>query len=265
MLIFERNRSLFVATFACALLIISSASSARAQEDTCEEYAIYHTTTPQRPATSDKYLQAEKLKDAQPKDADIILLGDSLTSAWEAKELEEKLEGFKVLNLGLGSDRTQQVIWRLNQMNATHYNPKYVLLWIGTNNLRTDPACAISKGIVAILDIITTSWQDSEIIVLETPPRGLDFSAYMPQRLEIYDAAKAKFKDQNVSFLNVDNELTCGGMRQFTEEYHIRAKIYKKVPSPCASYKRDLLHLTKDGYEILGDIIADVVVSKNGD
>lgn len=265
MLIFETNRSLFVAIFACALLIISSASFAHAQEDACEEYAIYHTTTPQRPATSDKYLQAEKLKDAQPKDADIILLGDSLTSAWKTKDLEEKLDGFKVLNLGLGSDRTQQVIWRLNQMNATHYNPKYVLLWIGTNNLRTDPACAISKGIVAILDIMTNYWKNSQIIVIETPPRGLDFSAYMPQRLEIYDAAKAKFKDQNVRFLNVDDELTCGGMRQFTEEYHIRAKIYKKVPSPCASYKRDLLHLTKDGYEILGDIIADVVVPKNGD
>lgn len=265
MLIFETNRSLFAVLFACVLLIFASSSFAQAKEDDCEEYAVYHTTTPQRPATSDKYLQAEKLKDAEPKDADIILLGDSLTSAWKTKDLEKKLTGLKVLNLGLGSDRTQQVIWRLNQMNAALYDPKYVLLWIGTNNLRTDPPCAISKGIVAILDIMTNYWKNSEIIVIETPPRGLDFSAYMPQRLEIYDAAKSKFKDQNISFLNVDDDLTCGGMRQFSEEYHIRAKIYKKVPSPCASYKRDLLHLTKDGYEILGNIIADVVVSKSGD
>lgn len=259
MLIFKKSISWLGALFACVFLTIVSSSFAFAQDDSCPEYAVYHTTTPQRPATSDKYLQAEKLKDLEPKDADVILLGDSLTSAWKTKDLQKKLTGLKVLNLGIGSDRTQQIIWRLNQLNTADYKPKYIVLWIGTNNLRTDPACAISKGIVAILDIITASWKNSEVIVLETPPRGLDFSAYMPERLEIYDAAKAKFRDQNVSFLNVDDELTCGGVRQFSEEYHIRAKVYKKVPSPCVLYKRDLLHLTKDGYEVLSGIIADVI------
>lgn len=261
MLIFKKSISLLSAVFVGALLVIVSSNLAFAQDESCPDYAVYHTTTPQRPATSDKYLQAKKLEDLEPKDADVILLGDSLTSAWKTKALEKKLTGLKVLNLGLGSDRTQQVIWRLNQLNAADYKPKYIVLWIGTNNLRTDPACAISKGIVAILDIITTSWKDSEIIVLETPPRGLDFSKYMPARLEMYDAAKAKFADENVSFLNVDDKLTCGGMRKFSEEYHIRAKIYKKVPSPCASYKRDLLHLTKDGYEVLSEILSEMIAS----
>lgn len=241
---------------------IVTSNVAYSQEETCPEYAVYHTTTPQRPATSDKFKRSEELNEAKPKDADIILLGDSLTKAWKTKGLQEKIPGFEVLNLGVGADRTQQVIWRLNNMNLKEYNPKFVVLWIGTNNLRTDPACAISRGIVKILDILLENWQNNKVIVIETPPRGLDFSAYMPQRVEMYDAAKEKFADKNVVFINADDALTCGGIRQFSDKYHERFKKFRKVPSPCASYKNDLLHLTEGAYEILNELVVDVVKAK---
>ncbi|MEO9457475.1 MAG: GDSL-type esterase/lipase family protein [Lentilitoribacter sp.] len=245
----------------CLFGVVLFLSPAYADEESCPEYAVYHTTTDQRPATSDKFLQSQELQNQEPKNADIILLGDSLTRSWKTKDLQKKLPDYKVLNLGIGADRTQQIIWRLSEMNASDYNPKYVVLWIGTNNLRTDPTCAISKGIVTIVDMLTGFWPNSKVVVLETPPRGLDFSAYMPKRLEMYDAAKEKFANKNVMFVNIDNKLTCG-MTKFSEEYHIRAKVYKKVPSPCALYKRDLLHLTKDGYKILDDLLVGIVKGK---
>lgn len=253
------NISLFLASL-IAVFVLSN--PAFAQEDQCPEYAVYHTTTPQRPATSDKFLFSENLKALEPKDADVILLGDSLTQSWRSKDLQKKLPGLKVLNLGVGADRTQQVIWRLNQMNLKDYDPKFVVLWIGTNNLRTDPGCAISEGIIKILSILRDNWQDSKVIVIETPPRGIDFSAYMPQRLEMYDAAKEKYADQDVVFINVDDVLTCGGMRVFSDEYREQRKIYRKVASPCSTYKNDLLHLTKDAYVIISDILADIVLDK---
>lgn len=234
---------------------------AYADDTSCPKYAVYHTTTAQRPATSDKFLQSQELQNQAPKDADIILLGDSLTRSWKIKDLQKKLPDHRVLNLGVGADRTQQVIWRLSEMITSDYNPKYVVLWIGTNNLRTDPTCAISQGIVTIVDMLTRSWPTSKVIVLETPPRGLDFSAYMPKRLEMYDAAKDKFADKNVIFVNVDKALTCG-ITKFSEEYHTRYKTYKKVPSPCVNYKSDLLHMTKDAYKILDDLIVGIVETK---
>lgn len=262
MIIFKMPSQYVSLNMIALICILFSPNTALSNEASCPEYAVYHTTTPQRPASSDKYLQSIELNESEAKSADIILLGDSLTRSWKSKNLEKKLNGIKVLNLGIGADRTQQIIWRLKHMGMSDYNPKFVVLWIGTNNLRTDPACAISEGIIEIIDILTNSWNESKIIVLETPPRGLDFSAYMPERLEIYDAAKDKFAEKNVLFLNVDDALTCGGMRRFSDEYHERIKIYKKVPSPCSSYKNDLLHLTNDAYEILNDRIADVVGSK---
>lgn len=244
------------------IAVFVSSNQTFAQEDKCPEYAVYHTTTPQRPATSDKYLFSEELKELEPKDADVILLGDSLTQSWKTKDLQKKLPGLKVLNLGVGADRTQQVIWRLSQMNLIDYDPKFVVLWIGTNNLRTDPGCAISEGIVEILSILRDNWQDSKVIVIETPPRGMDFSAYMPQRLDMYDAAKEKYADQDVVFINVDDALTCSGMRAFSEEYREKSKVFRKVASPCPTYKNDLLHLTKDAYLIMSDVLADIVLDK---
>ncbi|MEP3419378.1 MAG: GDSL-type esterase/lipase family protein [Lentilitoribacter sp.] len=235
--------------------------TAHADDASCPEYAVYHTTTPQRPATSDKFLQSQELQNQEPKDADIILLGDSLTRSWKTKDLQKKLPDYRVLNLGVGADRTQQIIWRLSEMNASEYNPKYVVLWIGTNNLRTDPTCAISQGIVTIIDMLTRFWPNSKVVVLETPPRGLDFSAYMPKRLVMYDEAKEKFADKNVKFVNIDKELTCG-ITKFSEEYHTRYKTFKKVPSPCENYKSDLLHMTKDAYQILDDLVAGIVEGK---
>ncbi|MEP4476032.1 MAG: hypothetical protein ABJ024_13345, partial [Lentilitoribacter sp.] len=139
----------------CLFGFVFFLNPAYADEESCPEYAVYHTTTPQRPATSDKFLQSQDLLNKEPKNADIILLGDSLTRSWKTKDLQKKLPGHKILNLGVGADRTQQIIWRLSEMNASEYNPKYVVLWIGTNNLRTDPACAISQGIITIVDMMT--------------------------------------------------------------------------------------------------------------
>lgn len=259
MILFKKG--LFAFGLLCVSVIgnIATLYSAYSNEESCPEHAVYHTTTPMRPATSDKYLLAKNLKDLEPKNADIILLGDSLTRAWKSKDLQKKLPGLTILNLGVGADRIQQLIWRLNDMNMQQYRPKFVVLWIGTNNLRTDPGCAISLGLVKVLDILQKNWQDSHIIVLETPPRGIEFSAYMPQRLDMYNASKEKFADKNVVFINADHALTCGGMRKFSDEYLKNIKIYRKVPSPCMFYKNDLLHLTKPAYEVLGDLVADIV------
>ena len=84
------NISLFVAGL---ISVFVSSNQTFVQEDKWPEYAVYHTTTPQRPATSDKYLFSEELKELEPKDADVILLGDSLTQSWKTKDLQKKLPG----------------------------------------------------------------------------------------------------------------------------------------------------------------------------
>src|SRR5436190_22259432 len=60
-----------------------------------------------------------RVKDTQ--DAQLVFIGDSITQGWEAqgaKDVWEKHYGNrKAVNLGIGGDRTQHVLWRLQNGN----------------------------------------------------------------------------------------------------------------------------------------------------
>ena len=69
--------------------------------------------------------------------AQVIFLGDSITQGWEGegKEVWAKYYAHRnAVNLGIGGDRTQHVLWRLDNGNLNGLNPKAAVLMIGTNN-----------------------------------------------------------------------------------------------------------------------------------
>ena len=87
---------------------------------------------------------------------DLLLIGDSITQGWEGagKEAWEKHYGKRnAMNLGIGGDRTQHVLWRLDHGNIDGISPKLAVLMIGTNNSNgTDnTAEEIGAGIEAIV------------------------------------------------------------------------------------------------------------------
>jgi len=69
------------------------------------------------------------------------MLGDSLTQGWSdsgQKDLWKKyFEPVKAANFGIGGDRTQQVLWRINNGELDGITPKVVVLMIGINNMWT--------------------------------------------------------------------------------------------------------------------------------
>lgn len=87
----------------------------------------------------------QSLKIKKEVNPEIVLLGDSLTHMWGGLPLDERNTGqraldeffgeFRVLNLGFGWDRTQNVIWRITHGELDHLDPNYIVLNVGTNNL----------------------------------------------------------------------------------------------------------------------------------
>src|SRR5687767_14628351 len=68
---------------------------------------------------------------------DLIFIGDSITQGWEGagKGVWEKYYGKRnAVNLGIGGDRTQHVLWRLENGNIKGIEPKLAVVMIGTNN-----------------------------------------------------------------------------------------------------------------------------------
>jgi hypothetical protein len=71
--------------------------------------------------------------------ADLLMIGDSITHGWEGggkdvwKQFYEKRNA---VNLGIGGDQTQHVLWRLDNGNIAGIQPKLAVLMIGGNRCR---------------------------------------------------------------------------------------------------------------------------------
>ena len=87
------------------------------------------------------------------------MIGDSITHSIDQndrKELREKfLDQYKTLNLGISGDRTENVIWRLQNGALDGIAPKVATLLIGTNN--TDGNHYLCTTIEHIKDLIIKS------------------------------------------------------------------------------------------------------------
>ncbi|HWA98104.1 MAG TPA: GDSL-type esterase/lipase family protein, partial [Pirellulales bacterium] len=78
----------------------------------------------------------------------------------------------KAMNAGIGGDRTQHVLWRLENGNIKGIKPKLAVIMIGTNNSRDDSSENIAKGILAIVDKLHTELPQTKVLVLAIFPRG---------------------------------------------------------------------------------------------
>jgi lysophospholipase L1-like esterase len=170
-------------------------------------------------------------------DVDLIFIGDSITQGWEGagKDVWAKYYGNrKAVNLGIGGDRTQHVLWRLDHGNVDGISPKLAVLMIGTNNSNGEDNTAeeIGAGIEAIVKKLRAKLPQTKVLVLAIFPRR---EKPHPQREKNAKASAiaAKLADnQNVFFMDIgDKFLTPDGT--LTKEI---------MP--------DALHLSTQGYEI---------------
>ncbi|MHC4379902.1 MAG: GDSL-type esterase/lipase family protein [Planctomycetota bacterium] len=106
---------------------------------------------------------------------DLVFLGDSITQGWESHGKtvwEEQYRSRKALNIGISGDRTQHVLWRLENGNLEGLAPKLCVLMIGTNNSNSDTGDDIADGIFAILRKLRAEQPQMRILLLHIFPRG---------------------------------------------------------------------------------------------
>ena len=104
--------------------------------------------------------------------ADVVFLGDSITAGGQWSEM---FDGIPVRNRGIGGDRTDDVLERLDQI--TRGEPRKIFLLIGTNDLGTDlPQDEILANYEGILARLSEDSPDSLVYVQSVLPRGSDYS-----------------------------------------------------------------------------------------
>ena len=77
---------------------------------------------------------------------DVYFVGDSIVRRWGALDYPELLanwkenfHGWNAANFGWGADRTQNILWRLENGELDGVNPKVIVILAGTNNVGAQP------------------------------------------------------------------------------------------------------------------------------
>jgi lysophospholipase L1-like esterase len=229
-------------------LLSMPASTARAQERKPDNSTTKPVT---RDATwvkrHDKFVTM-----AQKGNINVLFLGDSITDAWGGEGHNKKLAGeaifakefesLKAANFGIGGDRTQHVLWRLQNGELEGIHPKVVMLMIGTNNAGANTAEQIADGITAIVKEIHKRSLHTKILLLGIFPRG-----QKPNPL------REKIKQVNAIVSKLDD----GGK---TVKYlDIGDKFVESDGTISKDIMPDYLHLTPKGYQIWADAVKEPI------
>lgn len=183
----------------------------------------------------------QRTKEAAGK-VDLVFIGDSITQGWEGagKSVWEKRYGNrKAHNLGIGGDRTQHVLWRLENGNMDGLEPKVAVLMIGTNNSGKDRNTPgeITQGVAAVVAKLRTMRPQMKILLLGIFPRGQNFNDQRGALLQVNQAIAKLADNQSVFFVDFGSQLI-----------NADGSISKDLMP-------DYLHLSTKGYEIWADAI----------
>ena len=168
---------------------------------------------------------------------DLIFIGDSITHGWEGKGKaiwEKYYIKRNAVNLGIGGDRTQHVLWRLDNGNIKNINPKVAVVMIGTNNSGNgrNSAEEMIDGVTAVIEKLRTKLPKTEILLLDIFPRGQRINAQRGKILQVNQVLSRLDSRPHVTFLRIGQNFV----------------------SPDGSIAKDImpdfLHLTPNGYEI---------------
>lgn len=190
----------------------------------------------------------EKCRAAAAHRYDVVFIGDSITHFFEWEPVENRgkeiwkkeILPFNALNLGFGWDRTQNVLWRLENGEFAGQTPKLVVLLIGTNNLsqtpnaRANTPAEIVAGVAAICDRIQQRSPRTTVLILGVLPRDLPGSPFRLAIAEINrllpalaDGTKRRlYADIGAPFLRPDGTIPVELMNDLTHPTTAGYRIY---------------------------------------
>lgn len=177
--------------------------------------------------------------------ARLVFLGDSITAGWGRQEpiWTAAFGKYDPVNFGIGGDRTQHVLWRIENGELETIKPQAVVLMIGTNNAGADSAEDIARGITAIVDTIKAKQPQAKILLLAVFPRGEKPTGKM-------GAANEKLKQVNATIAKLDDGKT-------VHYLDIGEKFPATDGALDATVMPDFLHLSSAGYQIWADAIKE--------
>ena len=175
----------------------------------------------------------------------LLFIGDSVTEGWIHSRNQapgvwkQHYWQYNPADFGIGGDRTQHVLWRIDHGELDGISPKVVVLMIGTNNIG-NTAEEITAADEKIVAEIHEKLPDAKLLLLGIFPRGADPKepkvADMREKIKQVNSELAKLDDGNKTrYLDIGDKFLDGD-----------GVIQKDIMS-------DALHPTAKGYHIWAD------------
>jgi lysophospholipase L1-like esterase len=195
----------------------------------CDAIDVAVTTTPAPPATTRAWHAiATQTLTAPEGGLDLLIVGDSLAAGWQMPWARPLWGDKMVFDIGIGGEKTQEVLWRLTKYSLRKLKPKNILLVIGTNNIGAgDKACAIERGIDAIIAEIKKAWPAAKIQYASITQRGKNKNDITRRDVNVYMS-----KNVDVRYINTDEIMKCD-------------------IDNCDMFMEDQLHYSRHGYDVI--------------
>ena len=135
-------------------------------------------------------------------------------------------------NFGIGGDRTQHVLWRIDNGELDGIHPRVVVLMIGTNNSNSDSADAIAAADTKIVHEIQDK-TSAKVLLLAIFPRErkadtnnqmVTIKAVNDQLAKLDNGTTIRYLDIGPKFLSDDGKLN---QKLFSDGLHPNVDGYK--------------------------------------
>jgi len=180
-------------------------------------------------------------------DTNLVFIGDSITQGWgEAgkAEWDARFAPKGAINLGIGGDRTSQLLWRIDHGALDGFTAKLVVVKIGVNNLWYDEfgSAKIAEGIAKVVGEIREKQPKAKVLVLGILPTMQDPANGLRAKVKEVNALSAKRGDgKTVRFLDIG------------------AKFLEPDGTLSKDISPDFVHLSPKGYKIFADAIEPTI------
>jgi len=198
---------------------------------------------------------AANVEIAKKGDIDLLFMGDSITDFWRnsgpagvanppraGRAVFDKYYGaIKTANFGISGDTTQGVLFRLQDGEGQGFQPKAIMLMIGTNNATANQCSSaeIAEGVGAVVLELRKDFPAAKILLLAIFPRSNPGDALRKTVADVNPIIAKLHDGKNVFYLDI-------GAKFLDAEGMIPADIMA-----------DKLHPGEKGYEIWAEAVKE--------
>lgn len=174
-----------------------------------------------------------------------VFFGDSITDHW--RDIGEaywssKIAPTNALNLAIGGDKVQHIIWRIRNGEWGKMRPKLAFIMAGSNNIGADTEDDIAGWLGVLKDIIRKRSPGTKVVFFGVLPRG---DKNIKRILRLNEKLKQMSNGKNVFYIDIAEQFldTRGSIR--------------------TDLMPDRVHPNEEGYKIWADIIRSLIDGNN--